>query len=345
MVAMTTIPQMESILDDLGIKNPDVIYYGWQPLGASEMPPRSLILDGKLGTLTQLRGLAEKVSANGGHFYLYLDPQAAFWEQGGYSPRNDLAMSITNANETGYNRNHVNYYRNLQALEEFYSGLSRDVFLDPHLGLALDGISSSLYSDFKPGHVLSREDAINAYRDMLAANNGQTAFYMPNDYMFDFLSAYYDMPLTDSGYIYTSETVPFLQIVLAGYVPYYGKALNFSSNLQDDLLRHADFGMYPSYFVTHEVTAKLLKTNSNWIYTSAYAQWKKEIQKTYQWLDSLLAPVKGQEIIARRALADGVIVTTYANGNQIIVNYNNWPYSANGTTVEAKDAILRGVQP
>jgi hypothetical protein len=345
MITMTTLSQMTTILNDLNIKDPDVVYYGWQPLGASSMPPGSLRLDSSLGNLAQLRSLVDKITAGGGNVYLYLDPQAALMDESGYSPRNDLAMSITNSNLLGYNRAKLNYYLNSTTLSKRFASLSKDVFSKLNAGLALDGLGSTLYSDFKKNHVLSRTDAIDLYQKLMSAEKGNTSFYMPNDYMFGYMKAYYDMPLTDSGYIYTTNTVPFLEIVLAGYVPYYGPALNFSSNLQEDLLRQVDFGVYPSYFLTNEVTAKILNTSSDWIYTSSYHQWSQEIKQTYQWLNNLLGPVKGQEIVARQILEDGVVTTTYANGKQIIVNYNDTPYSASGVTVSGKDAIIREVVP
>jgi hypothetical protein len=344
-IKMTTISQMGDILNGLGIKNPDVVYYGWQPLGASSMPPISLRLDGSLGNVNQLHSLADKVAAGGGNFYLYLDPQAALKDESGYSLRNDLAISITNSNLMGYNRGKLNYYLDLAAMNKRYSSLSHDVFYKPNVGLALDGIGSTLYGDYKRNHLLNREESIVAYQDMLAKNQGSTSFYMPNDYMFGYMKAYYDIPLTDSGYIYTTETVPFLQIVLAGYVPFYGPAINFSSNARDDLLRQVDFDVYPSYFLTQEVTAKILNTSSNWIYTSSYAQWGQEIKQTYQWMENLLGPVEGQEIVARQVLADGVVATTYENGKQIIVNYNDTPFSYRGVTVGSKDAVIREVVP
>jgi hypothetical protein len=192
---------------------------------------------------------------------------------------------------------------------------------------------------------LNRELAIQQYQLLLDDDNVSTAFYTPNDYLFDYLQAYYDMPVTDSGYIYTTETVPFLQIVLAGYVPYYGKALNFSSNLQVDLLRHVDYGVYPSYFLSEGVTAEILNTYMNWIYTSSYGQWGQEIEETYLWLNSLLAPVKGAEIESRERIAPGVVATTYSNGQQIVVNYNNAPFELDGLTIEGLDAVVREERP
>ena len=345
LIPMTTVSQMSDILEDIEVENPEVIYYGWQPLGASTMAPTNLKLDSGLGSKGEIISLEEKIRADGGNFSLYLDPIAALVGEKGYSTRYDLAMSITNVNLEGYNRNKVNYYLNYAAVSDRFTSLSSDVFSELKAGLALDNIGSTLYSDFKRDGVLNREDTIVSYQDLLAQSTGSTSFYMPNDYLFGFMDAYYDMPLTNSGYIYTTDTVPFLQVVFAGYVPYYGTALNFSSNLTDDLLRHVDYGIFPSFFITQEITAEILNTRSSWIYTSSYGQWGAEIERTYQWLNDLLAPVKGQSIIAREVLQAGVVVTTYANGKQIYINYTGKPIIVNDVAVNSKDAVVREVLP
>jgi len=345
LIPMTTVEQMAAILDALEVKNPDVVYYGWQPLGASSMPPKSLKIDGGLGSLDQLRELVDKVQLEGGNFALYLNPQAALYQESGYSPRYDLAMAITNVNMIGYNRSTVNYFLNDEAVNQRFSNLNADVTSRLNAGLALDGIGTTLYSDFKSGNFLTREEAIGRYRALMGANPGRKAFYLPNDYMFGSMDAYYDMPLSNNGYIYTNEAVPFLQIALSGYIPYFGPAMNFSSDPQTDLLRHVDYGVYPSFFLTQEVTGKIINTHSSWLYTSSYQQWGGEINQTYQWLNALLGPVKSQSIIARETLADGVVAVTYENGKQILVNYTDRPFNAGGTVVNAKDAIIREVVP
>lgn len=339
-VPMTTIGQMREILDELQIPNPEVIYYGWQPSGASTMPPTSLAVEGSLGSVDDLRALADSIAAGGGHFSLYYEPQVALWEEAGYSSRYDLAMAITNVNIEGYSR-HYNQYFTLATLQDRYTALSRDIAAQSdHIGLALDSIGYMLYSDFRQSAPLSREDAGSAYQALLAASPERLGFYRPNDYSLGMTQAYYDMVPGDNGYIYTSEAVPFLPIVLAGYIPYYGPTLNFSSNAQNDLLRQVEYGIYPSYFVTYEPTANMLSTRSAWIYSSSYDQWGETVRQVYQWMDALLAPVRGQPIIDHRQLAPGVFATTYANGKQIIVNYTDRPFVRNGVTVEAKDALL-----
>jgi len=57
-------------------------------------------------------------------------------------------------------------------------------------------------------------------------------------------------------------------------------------------------------------------------------------------MSALLAPVRGQPIVAHGRLSDGVFATTYANGSQIIVNYTDNPFTLGSTTVEPKSAAL-----
>ena len=168
---------------------------------------------------------------------------------------------------------------------------------------------------------------------------------MPNDYLFGYAAAYYDIPMSNSGYTYTTDVVPFLQIVLSGYVPYYGEALNFSPDVRGDLLRHAEFGVYPSFFVTYEDTARILNTRSNWIYVSSYRQLGTEIEESYAWLNALLGPVQGASIMGHEEISPDVFATTYDNGKQIIVNYLDHPFTVYGITINAQDAVLREVTP
>ncbi|MCA9889505.1 MAG: hypothetical protein KC546_14090, partial [Anaerolineae bacterium] len=338
-VPMTTVAQIRDILERLQIPSPEVIYYGWQPYGATSMPSTSLSLEGGLGSVGDLNALAEDITSAGGHFSLYLEPQAAYWEESGYSARNDLAMAIINEAIRSYNR-YYNYVFTLPILQDRFRSLTADLAVRLNGGLALDSIGFMLYSDFRRDTALSRQDAIAAYRDLLAESPVRIGMYRPNDYLFGLTQAYYDMQLGNNGYIFTSEPVPFLPTVLAGYVPYYGTALNFSSNMREDLLRQVEYGIYPSFFVTQEPTADMLNTRSSWIYTSSIEQWGEDIRSTYAWMNDLLAPVRGQQIVAHEQLASGVYMTTYDNGERIVVNYNDAPVEQYGTTIGAKDALL-----
>ncbi|MBN1954575.1 MAG: hypothetical protein JW900_05940 [Anaerolineae bacterium] len=343
-IPMTTLPQMEQILGELQVAGPQVIYYGWQPGGASAMPSTHLWLDRALGSVADLREAAERVNARGGTLALYLDPLAAIRDQGSYS-RHDLAVAITGDYLDGYRRGKRNYYLSFAALEARLAALSSEVQEKLPAGLALDNIGATLYADFRRGSPLSREETIAAYQGLLAGSPVPIALYTPNDFLFAHARAYYDIPITDNGYIYTTATVPFLQIVLSGYVPYYGEALNFSPDVRGDLLRHAEYGVYPSFFLTHEETARILETGSYWIYVSAYRQMEADIEDGYAWLNALLEPVRGASIVGHGQIAPQVFATTYSNGKQLLVNYGAGPVTLGDLTVPARDAALREVNP
>ena len=336
-IPMTTIAHMEEILASLPTQRVEATCYGWQPLGATAPQPLNLRIEGALGNRSDLIALAQTITNRGGYLNLYLDPQAGIVDESGYT-RNEVAMAINKAMLRGNHRGMQQLYLNLPAVERRITAL-KAATREYNLELALDGIGFRLYSDFRNETRRNREAMIQAYQELLA-ENGPFALYRPNAYLWHATRAYYDMPLGDSGYIYTSTSVPFLPIVLAGYIPYYGPALNFSANVEEDLLRHADYGAYPSFFLTHEPTAAMLKTNSNWLYTSAYAQWRDEIEKAYTWLAKLLGPVQGSSIVARSAPFPGVSITDYANGKRIIVNYTTRQITLAGTTIPPRDAVL-----
>jgi hypothetical protein len=169
--------------------------------------------------------------------------------------------------------------------------------------------------------------------------NHRLSFYSPNDYALKYARNIYDVPVTNSGYVYASDTVPFLQIALSGKINMYSTALNFSSDILFERLRLVDFNVYPSFYLTHDATSKILDTSSNWIYSSAYAQWDDSIASTYMWMDHILSQVKGASILKRQIPQEGISVITYSNSKTIVVNYTSNDIFYEGHQVKAFDAI------
>lgn len=345
-LTMTTVQEMADILLDLtskGVVETDVVYYGWQPKGASTITPETFKLEKKLGSTRDLLDLVAEIKANQGSFSLYLDPLAAIEGASGFNMRTDLAMSITNKNLYGYNRNKTNYYFNLSNVTARLTSMDNSLKSNAGIDLAVDSIADTVFTDFKNKNFLNRDQAIVAYRSIFEDMETQTGLYQPNDYMYRYAKTYYDIPLTNSGYIYMSDSVPFLSIVLNGSMPTYSTALNFASDAQADLLRLADYGVYPTYYLTKDATSKILNTTSNWIYSSSYEQWGKAIADNYAWLNAILGEVEGESIVSRDIPMNGVSIVTYSNQKQIIVNYTNASVIVDGQTIQARDAILSEV--
>ncbi len=347
-VPMTTFKHLDAILDDLntkGVRGIQSVLYGWQKLGASATAPATLSVEPQLGSLKTLAAINERLLERDGALQLYVDPQSALKGASGYSERSDLAMSITNKNLLGYNRTKVNYYFHQKQIEERLVGFSQSLKALPNVELALDVVGHTLYSDFKQGNALNREEAKAALTAAFDAVERPLSFYAPNDYALAFAKNVYDTPLSNSGYLYTTDSVPFMSLVLAGYINLYSTPLNFSSDLTFERLRLVDYQLYPSFMVTHHPTSRILLTYSNWIYSSQYSQWSTRISETYEWMAQRMEPVKGATVISRSIPQSGVSVTTYSNGQTLIVNYTTQAITVGSITVPARDAWVGEVQP
>lgn len=205
-------------------------------------------------------------------------------------------------------------------------------------GLELTNFGSMLFSGYKQ-ESFTRSDLIE--RNVNAIRNADRYFALsnPNSYMFGVMDSYVDAPLENSAYLIESESVPFLQIVLGGYVPLYSQALNLDYTGIDLILRLIDCDVYPSFILTEQDAIELYGTDSQSIFTSSFDVWKYTVRNTYIQVNSVLKEVVGQQIVRRDKLDNNVYVNTYSNGTRIVVNYGNKDYSFAGTEVKAQRAI------
>lgn len=347
-VPMTTFDHLDTILNHLhsqGVKGIQSIIYGWQSLGASSTAPTTFRVESQLGSINTLSNINLDLIDHQGALQLYLDPQSALRGARGYSERSDLAMSITNQNIIGHHRSKVNYYFNLTQMEQRLVRFTQSIKDLPHIELALDVIGNTLYSDFKRSNQINREEMKHAIINLFDQVDRPMSFYTPNDYAFAFTKNYYDTPISNSGYLFTTDSVPFISLVLTGYVNLFSTPLNFSSDMMFKRLRMVDYQLYPSFLITHHPTSRILLTPSNWIFSSKYDQWSDSIIDTYHWMSERLDPVKGETIVSRSIPMSGVSVITYSNQKSIIVNYTNQSIQYQNVTVAPMDAWVGEIVP
>ena len=204
-------------------------------------------------------------------------------------------------------------------------------------GIEFQTLGSLLFSGFKQ-EVFTRSELIE--RQVASVKNAgvYASLSNPNDYMFGVLSSYVDIPLTDSAFLIETESVPFVQMVLSGYVSMYSQALNLDYTGQDLVLRLIDSNVYPSFILTEEDAIELYGTDSQSIFTSSFDIWKYSVKETYEQVNAVLQEVVGCVVVARQAVANNVYVTTYSNGVNVVVNYSSSTYTFNDVQVAAQTA-------
>ena len=165
--------------------------------------------------------------------------------------------------------------------------------------------------------------------------------FTPNSYFLESTSKYLNMPLYSARYRFVTDSVPFLEIVLKGYIDYYSPYLNFSSNIDLDVLKCIEFGVSPAYLVTDKESYNLSNTLSSNYYATYYETVEEIIKSNYKYINDALKQVIGSEIENREIIEEGISVVSYSNGKKIIVNYTNDPYNYEGALVSARSYLVK----
>ncbi len=157
-----------------------------------------------------------------------------------------------------------------------------------------------------------------------------------------YAKAIVDMPIADSDYIYTDQSVPFLSIALKGILPMYGDYVNFEANERAYFLKLVETGIYPSFYLTYENPSELIYTNSSDVYTSQYSVYRGQILSYYDELRQISGLTKNSMIVNHEISDTGVTIVTYDNGVKLYINYNETEREADGVTVPALSYVIGG---
>ena len=192
-------------------------------------------------------------------------------------------------------------------------------------GISVGDLGSILYSDFKGGK--ERTDCINSFIDILknAEKKYEIALCAPNAYTFEYTDSIYDIPMCNDGNLLFSQSVPFLQLVLHGYVPY-------SAESDCDLLDCIEYGANPAFFGIYSDSKQLIETDYNWLYGSTYNNWKDDAIKFFKEYNDVYSELSNC-VITKHSNNNGISETVFENGTVIYVNRNETEYKANGITV------------
>lgn len=342
---LTTVAQAQDITETLGadgIRNLHACYYGWERGGVNGSKYGELKLDGKLGSGKEaLETWRESLAAAGGRLSLYRNLGEANEDQ--ISERSQAAMNISSAYAHYHVDNDTLMYtdsyvvkgsavtENLRELREMW----------PDYGLALDNIGSAPFSDYTRGAQTTRQQTMDAFSNMLAEGNPMgTAVFQPSLYQWSYVGDYLDIPMVSSQYLFETDTVPFLQMVLKGSLNYYSPYVNLGFYSDYSILKMVEYGTYPSFVVAHAQSHELEGTPLESLFSVNFEDWRENIDQVYERLSAALNRVEGRSISDHKMVASGVACVTYEGGVRIYVNYNNTAATVDGVNVPAMSYLV-----
>ena len=202
------------------------------------------------------------------------------------------------------------------------------------------GISNQLYSQYNRGAHKTVTDSINviqgAFRDVHSRKlvNADA----PNLYLWAYTDRFLNTPMFTSQFLVTTDTVPFLQMVLHGSVDMFSPRVNFSFYSERDVLRMIDYNVFPAFLLTSQPSYLLAETNSSHMFSTEFSQYDALIYDVYARVNRVLRYTAGLQWLNREVIKPGVVVNTYSGGHRVIINYTNSPVELFGVTVDALSA-------
>ncbi len=319
----TTLSDVANMVGELQSEGVDATTVVLRNYTKGNLPGQAL--NDSVGTLDALVELQAMLQSGGGHLALYLDPLRANADQinqrlqaAHNMSRRPIQMVRNNWDamypETFFYRTEVAIAKTRVHLEHFADW-----------DMAVDQLGSRLYGDFTSGREHTRSENLVQFLGTMNAltQTHRLALYTPNQIMWPFAHSFYDVPLANGQYLYETDTVPFLPIVLKGSLALYAPALNTMSFSQDRILRMIEYGAYPSFIVTQAESRELTDTPLEDLYSTSFADWKEYIVATYLYMRDALKQVEGQRIVAHKAAAVGRVIVEYEGGSSILINYTD----------------------
>ena len=173
-------------------------------------------------------------------------------------------------------------------------------------GVSLATFGSDLNSDFDENKTVLREEAKEYVMEAISyfkENDYDVMVNGGNAYTWTLADHILDVALDSSRYKTEYRMVPFMGVVLHGYVPFAGTALNMEGNLTYAMLKAIESGA-GLYFVLSYENTELLKENVllSQNYSVRYDIWRNRLVKIYQEINAVLADVQTKLIIDHQFL-------------------------------------------
>ena len=351
-VTVTTVRDVRDILNDVlssGIKNISSGLIGWQKKGESLTRPDRDVYSaavGRKGDFAQLiREFSEKgveisqarnttrINSMMTSYYLTAVKAVSNW----YVSVDEswLMPSSVPVNTFGF--------ATPEKTAEWTKVFAGNV-LEHSEALTLSGMTNVLNSHWsRSGCETTLTEAARLYAETLESIPLKMNLENPNLYLWAYTDKYLQMPVGNSWYIYETDSVPFLQMVLYGTMEMFAPYANFSFYTQDSVLRMIDYNVSPSFILSREASWNLADSFSSSLYSTEYDLYKELIRSIYTQVNGVLSRVRGYEWTGREVPGNGIVINTYQRESEIrriVINYTSDSILVDGAAVPALSAAV-----
>ena len=183
-------------------------------------------------------------------------------------------------------------------------------------------LGSDINSNFDVDNTVNREDSKNnsiaLLKKMVTDNEYEVMVDKGNAYAIKYATHILNASTDYSNFRYSSYSIPFVGMILHGYVNYTGAPLNYSGNPDYEILKTIESGAAPYYILCYQNAAYMKDDEQlNKYYGVDYATWYDEILLTYHELNVALKDVQLYQLVDHKTL----IVERTAEEKEKAANY------------------------
>jgi hypothetical protein len=322
---LTTFENLKTMYDELSAGNLTNIVFrirGFANGGMWYGPPTKVKFEKNVGGNDGYKEFLEYADSKGIKVYpdfdfVYVDAfeDVAF---SGVSARNDYVKTIDNRYAVLRNYSPVmqdywrgGYYMAISPsvyskfLEKFEKAFNKLGFS----GLSVSTLGSYLNSDFDKKDPYNREDSKEytvRMLDALSEEYGKVMTDSGNSFTFKYASSIMNVPLDSSRYYYSSQAVPFMGMVLHGYIPFAGTPTNMAGDINYEILKIIENGASPYFTLSYQNTSKLkdLSQDLAKYYSISYEIWHDDLITKYNIMNEALADTQTATIEQHEFIAN-----------------------------------------
>lgn len=342
-VTMTSYAQVRDMIgyfQSAGIKKQYVNLLGWTENGYLRYPS-GYKPAASLGGAAGLKALAGFTDENAVNLYLsddYIDAQI---KAKGFGME-QLAKHYNTTQIANISNNEFLFNPKVAISNLIYKALPRIADM-PISGINFDKIGSLVYYDYNRLDKVKRQETVKAWIYMMEQSYlkfGGAAVSTGNLYSLRYADWVIDIPSGDTGYPFSSESVPFLQMLIHGVVQYTIEPFNQFHDKSFQKLQAIEYGAVPYYLLTYEDTIKLKDTESDTIFSSKYEDFREEAVAVTKEFSEKLGNLNDKYFVLHEKLSKDLVKVAYNDGTVIFINYGKSDLSVEGVQVGANDYIV-----
>ena len=370
MTPLATFEDVQTMYDDFatqGITNINFILTGYNDGGMYSGVAYDVDWERNVGGKKGFKNLVEYATEKG--FGVYPDFDFAYHSNNtlfdGVTVRKHLVKTIDNryANKREYSstkQTHLSFFEVIISpayFSRFYEHLTKDYKKFNPVGISVSTLGYSLNSDFDEDEPYNREDSkkftVEAF-EYLDKNYDSVMTSGGNAFAWKYVDHITDVALDSSRYAQAGASVPFLGMVLHGYVQLAGEPINMEGNIDYALLKAIESGASLKFILSYRNTENLKDFEDlSKYYSIRYDIWFDDVVSIYKELNSVLASVQTSAIVNHYFVngtrvpdldelisdADSIMAQAIARENEMLAAAND---AGRAALLKARLSILDG---